>query len=104
MMLTGFGFGYDALNRLSSRTDPLLRTETLVRDGNDNVTSRTDRKGQVTATTYDALDRPLVTTWQGGATSTRSWDAVDRLTQIADTVSGTINRQYDIRFDTVTRG
>ena len=29
-----------------SRTDPLLKTETLVLDRNDNVTSHTDRKGQ----------------------------------------------------------
>ena len=70
-----------------------------MRDGNDNVTSRTDRKSQVTTTTYDALDRPLLTTWQGGATTTRTWDAANRLTQIADTVSGTITRQYDARFD-----
>ena len=90
-------------NRLITRTDPLLKTETLVRDGNDNVLSRTDRKSQVTTTTYDALDRPLLTTWQGGATTTRTWDAADRLTQIADTVSGTITRQYDVRFDTLTQ-
>ena len=77
-------FGYDARNRLITRTDPLLRTETLVRDGNDNVLSRTDRKGQITTTIYDALDRPLIT-WQGGGTTTRTWDAADRLTQIADT-------------------
>ena len=97
------GFGYDARNRLITRTDPLLRTETLIRDGNDNVLSRTDRKSQITTTTYDALDRPLITTWQGGATTTRTWDAANRLTQIADTVSGTITRQYDVRFDTVTQ-
>ena len=97
------GFGYDARNRLTSRTDALLKTETLVPDGNDNITSRTDRKGQITTTTYDALDRPAVTTWPGGATTTYTFDAGDRLTRIADSVSGTINRQYDIRFDTPTQ-
>jgi RHS repeat-associated protein len=96
-------FGYDARNRLTTRTDPLTKTETLVLDGNDNVTSRTDRKSQVTSTTYDALNRPLVTTWQGGATTGYTFDAGNRLTQIADSVSGTITRQYDIRFDTVTQ-
>ena len=96
-------FGYDARNRLTSRTDALLKTETLVPDGNDNITSRTDRKGQITTTSYDALDRPAVTTWQGGATTAYTLDPGDRLTRIADSVSGTINRQYDIRFDTPTQ-
>ena len=65
--------------------------------------SRTDRKGQITTTSYDALDRPLITTWQEGVTTNRTWDAADRLTQITDSVSGTITRQYDVRFDTLTQ-
>ena len=39
-------FGYDHRNRRTSRTDALLKTETLVLDGNDHVTSHSDRKGQ----------------------------------------------------------
>ena len=32
-----------------------------------------------------------------------TYDAANRLTQVADSVSGTITRQYDIRFDTLTQ-
>ena len=87
----------------TSRTDPSLKTETLVLNGNDNVLSRTDREGQITTTTYDALDWPLITAWQGGVTTSRTCDAADGLTQITDSVAGTITRQYDVRFDTLTQ-
>jgi hypothetical protein len=42
------------------------------------------------------VNRPTVATYQGGTTSTIStYDAGDRLTQIVDSVSGTITRTYD---------
>ena len=36
---------------------------------------------------------------QGGATTSYTFDAGDRLTQVTDSVSGTIARTYDNRFD-----
>ena len=61
--------------------------------------------------TYDALNR-LKTSGFGAtianpttytSTITNTWDAANRLTQIADSVSGSITRQYDSRFDTLTQ-
>lgn len=61
-----------------------------------NLATVTDRKGQITTYQYDVLDRPSVTTYHGGTTSTTyTFDAGDRLTQVVDTVSGTITRTYN---------
>lgn len=89
-------FGYDKRNRPTSRKDALLNTETATYDGMSNLATVTDRKGQITTYQYDVLDRPSVTTYHGGTTSsTYTFDAGDRLTQVVDTVSGTITRGYN---------
>ncbi len=89
-------FGYDKRNRATSRQDALLKTETAVYNGVNQVTSVTDRKGQSTTYQYDVLDRPSVTTYHGGTTSTTyTFDAGNRVTQVVDTVSGTITRTYN---------
>ena len=88
-------FGYDKRDRPISRKDALFNTETATYDGMSNLATVTDRKGQITTYQYDVLDRPSVTTYHGGTTSTTyTFDAGDRLTQVVDTVSGTITRGY----------
>jgi RHS repeat-associated protein len=89
-------FGYDVRNRRTSRTDPLLRVESVSYDGMGNVTGMTDRKSQTTSYQFDALNRRTLATYHGGTTSTTyTYDAGDRLTQMVDSVSGTITRTYD---------
>ena len=102
---------YDTLNRLKTRKDALLRTETYDYDIAGRLKQVTDRKAQVSGFGYDALNRRTsagfgATTGNPTAfTSTiaYTWDAGNRLTQAVDSVSGTITRQYDTRFDTLTQ-
>src|SRR3989442_6777820 len=62
--------------------------------GSPHLTSFTDRKNQVTSTTYDGLNRPTLVTYADTSTTAYTWDAGHRLTQIADSISGTITRTY----------
>src|SRR5689334_9484326 len=69
-------------------------------DGNDNLASHTDRRGKVTAYQYDALNRrTFVGFGQSGATYESTinytWDGGNRLTQVADSMAGTITRTPD---------
>jgi RHS repeat-associated protein len=41
------------------------------------------------------LNRPKVVTWADTSTTTLTWDAGNRLTQLVDTISGTITRSWD---------
>jgi RHS repeat-associated protein len=94
---------YDDMDRVETRTDPLSRDESFAYDLKGNLVSRTDRKGQVTTYQYDALDRQ---TFVGFGTTgapptyasiiTATYDAGDRVTDIVDSVAGTIERTYDL--------
>jgi RHS repeat-associated protein len=88
-------YTYDTMDRLATRTDPLLRPESYVHDSQGNFVLVTDRKGQATQTTVDALDRPTQVLYQDGSTTSYTWDAGNRLTQLVDSLSGTITRAYD---------
>jgi RHS repeat-associated protein len=93
-------YAYDGKDRVKQHIDQLNHSETYAYDGNDNVTNRTDRKGQQQVLTFDALNRLSQIQYKtnsGGVESTvnYSFDAGDRLTQIADSASGTITRTYD---------
>lgn len=104
-------FTYDTMNRLKTRKDALLRTETYDYDIAGRLKQITDRKAQVSGFGYDALNRRTsagfgATTGNPTAyTSTiaYTYDAGNRLTQVVDSVSGTITRQYDARFNTLTQ-
>jgi len=84
------------MDRVTTRTDPLLHPETYTYDNNGNPTQGTDRKSQVTSRTYDALDRLSAVTYQDGSTTTYAWDAGNRPTQLVDSLSGNITRTYDL--------
>jgi RHS repeat-associated protein len=89
-------YAYDAKRRLTTRTDPLGKTDQITSyDGNDNVLTRIDRKGQTATYTYDALNRISTATYADGAVVSYSFDKGDRLTQIQDSSAGTITRSYD---------
>ena len=55
----------------------------------------TDRKAQGATITYDALNRRTGATYAGGATTGWTYDLGGHLTQIVDSVGGTISRTYD---------
>lgn len=95
---------YDNMDRVLTRTDPLLRQESYSYDLNGNLVSSTDRKNQVTSLTYDPLNRPKLagynTVVNGGVTSYEStvgytYDGGNRMTQAVDSAGGTITEAYD---------
>ena len=104
-------YTYDSMNRQLTRQDALTQSESYVYDSAGRLQKFTDRKGQVSGFTYDALHRKATagfgatvsnpTTYTN--TITYSYDAGNRLTQAVDSVAGTITRQYDNRFDSVTQ-
>jgi RHS repeat-associated protein len=83
------------MDRLATRTDPLLRPESSVYDNSGNLTQFTDRKSQITNYTYDPLNRRTGVTYADLSSTTYTYDAGNRLTQVADSISGTITRTYD---------
>ena len=94
---------YNNMDRVATRTDPLSRQQSFAYDLNGNVSTWTDRKGQLTSYTYDALDRPSFvgfgttgTPPTYASTITATYDGGDRLTQVVDSVAGTITRVYDL--------
>src|SRR5262249_16776242 len=89
-------FTADSMDRALSRADALLHTASvLLYDENGNPRQVRDRKGQVTQTTFDPLDRPKVITWADASTTSLTWDAGNRLTQLTDSISGTVTRSWD---------
>jgi RHS repeat-associated protein len=97
-------YSYDNMDRQTGKTDALNRHETFTYDLNGDLSSHTDRKGQVTAFSYDGLNRLTLAgfgvTVTGGVSSYQSTvayshDAGNRVTQISDSLSGSITRTYD---------
>lgn len=92
-------YTYDPMNRKASRTDPLGTIEIFGYDGNGNLTGHTDRRGKVTVYQYDGINRRKFagfgyTGSSYESTSSYQFDAGDRITQIVDSIAGTISRQY----------
>jgi RHS repeat-associated protein len=93
---------------VTTRTDPLGRTESYTYDGNGNLLTVTDRTGQVTTRAYDALNRLSQVLDDDNATTTYTYDAANRLTQVVDSVAGTITLAWDaldrLMAETTTHG
>jgi RHS repeat-associated protein len=92
-------FAYDTKDRLITRTDPLTHNDTInTYDGFNNPLTTTDRKSQNGTYTYDPIGRIATATLADGHSLAYTWDNGDRLTQLNDTVAGTVNqviRTYD---------
>lgn len=96
-------YTYDTMNRAATRKDALLRTETYAYETGGKLNKVTDRKSQVSGMTFDSLGRvtqrgfgatiALPTTYT--STIGYTWDKGNRLTQLVDSVGGTITRTYD---------
>lgn len=50
-------YTFDSMDRVATRQDSLLHTESFTYDASGHLLTATDRKGQVTAASYDALGR-----------------------------------------------
>jgi RHS repeat-associated protein len=97
-------FDYDNMNRLISRRDPLLRTESYEYDAAGNLVRFTDRRGKVFAFRYDNLNRLTFTgygvtgsgpTESYESTITYAYDLKGRIEQVTDSLSGIITLGYD---------
>ncbi len=85
---------------MTTRKDPLLRTETYTYDNNGNMATVLDRKSQTTTYTYDPLNRRTKATFQDGTSTNYTYDAGNRITQVQEknaggSVTATIGRTYD---------
>jgi YD repeat-containing protein len=83
------------MDRLATRRDPLLRTESYQYDLAGNMSQFTDRKSQVTTYTYDGLNRRTGVSYADQSTTAYTYDKGNRLTQVVDSIAGTITRTYD---------
>lgn len=109
-------FGYDALSRLTSETDPLTHVTTYGFDGVGNRTSLLDTNGTTTTFGYDALNRPTGIVYpapdpavtftydaagnrhtmvDGMGTTQWAYDALNRAISITDPMSGVVGYGYD---------
>jgi RHS repeat-associated protein len=88
-------YTYENMDRLSSRKDPLTKSETYTYDDNGNLLTFKDRKLQTTNYIYDPLNRRTKATYADASTTTYTYDKGNRLTQIVDSISGTLTRTYD---------
>ena len=94
-------YTYDSRNRTITRTDPLEKTATYQYDADGNLTQFTDRRGKVTVYHYDSLNRLTFAGYgyngSAGYESTigYTWDLGNRVTELDDSIAGTINLSYD---------
>ena len=96
-------YTYNNMSKPASRQDPLSNSESYVYDLAGKLIRFTDRKGQVQGFAYDNRARRTLVGF--GATIANptayqstigyTYDAGNRVTQIVDSVYGTITRTYD---------
>jgi len=83
------------MDRLETRTDPMLQTEGYQYDPNGNLELFTDRKGQKTKYGYDPLNRRTKATYADGTDTAYIYDLGDRLIHVVDSLTGTTTLAYD---------
>lgn len=86
-------YGWDAGDRLTSRTDALGRAETMTYDSQGRIATVTDRKGQLSRYRYDAEGR-VVRIERADGDINLSYDAVGRLSRTDDAASS-VSYEYD---------
>jgi RHS repeat-associated protein len=89
-------YAYDASGLLVTSTDAMGAAASVTQhDSMGNALIASDRKGQMVSMTFDPLNRPLTASYADGSTVSWTWDLAGRLTQVQDTVGGTVMRSYD---------
>jgi len=87
-------YQYDSGDRLTGRTDALLKSTGYQYDPAGRLVQITDRKGQITTFDYDSASRIARINFPD-ATQTRTYDSLGRLAEIREG-SSTIAYAYDI--------
>ncbi|MCA1683522.1 MAG: DUF6531 domain-containing protein, partial [Actinobacteria bacterium] len=93
-------YGYDALNRVASETDPLNRIRTYAYDGSSNLTSLKDAANRTTSYGYDTANQLTSIAYSDGTTHAVSYgyDADGQRTSMSD-ASGPSRYAYDSLHD-----
>ena len=92
-------YSYDAVNRVTTTTDPLLHSTTFAYNAAGEMTSETDRDGRVRNFGYDAVGRQTSENWlnslnQAIYTATYTFDAAGNLSSASDANSSNAD-SYD---------
>lgn len=92
------GSGYDAIDNLTTVTDPLSRTTTYAYDTLNRLTSVTDALSQVTSYAYDANANLTLVTDANGNETRWTYDALGRALTATDDLLQTTSYNYAFRF------
>ena len=95
-------YRYDALKRLTTKTDATGADETYRYDKAGNLIEMTDRKGQRTSYSYDEQDRLTQTLYPDGQSQRRGYDSIGRL-DIAEEARGNAQTVISYSYDEVNR-
>lgn len=90
-------YSYDALNRVTSATDPALATTTFDYDENGNVIESTDRAGSAMSYQYDGLSRLVSATDEQSNVTQFAYDFYGNLASVTDPLNQTSRYTYDAR-------
>ncbi len=88
-------YAYDALDDLTSVTDPLGDRTTLAYDPNQNLTARTDPNGHRTSYAYDRFDEPTTVTRPDGTSLVTGYDNAGNVTSQIDPAGEITTYGYD---------
>ncbi len=88
-------YAYDALDDLTSVSDPLGDRTTLAYDPDQNLTARTDANGHQTSYGYDVFDEPTTVTRPDGTRLGTGYDNAGNVTRQIDPAGRTTAYGYD---------
>jgi RHS repeat-associated protein len=96
-------FIYNNMDLVKTRTDALGNSDSYQYDLNNNLTCHTDRKAQITVLGFDGLNRKTSAGYGAASctsttfpnSTTFTYDGANRLKTAADSLTGTIQRNYD---------
>lgn len=97
-------FGYDPQNDLTSVKDPRGLTTSYSYDGFGDLTSQTSPDTGTTTNTYDPDGNLATSTDARGAVATYGYDALNRVTSIAYSLGGTTDQTLSFTYDQGTDG
>ncbi|HZT02378.1 MAG TPA: RHS repeat-associated core domain-containing protein [Steroidobacteraceae bacterium] len=97
-------FGYDAEDNLSSVKDPRNLTTSYGYDGFGDITSQVSPDTGTTTDTYDSAGNLATSTDARGAVATYGYDALNRVTSIAYSLNGSTDQTISFTYDQGTDG
>lgn len=97
-------FGYDAEDDLTSVTDPRNLTTSYAYDGFGDLTSQVSPDTGTTSNTYDPAGNLSTSTDARAAVATYGYDALNRVTSIAYSQSGATDQTLSFTYDQGTNG